>query len=175
MPRRRILLIASVLALAGRVNATHQQDNLRGLTAADLCPPTSYVYIDEEEDDEIAAQLDESLDKYSMLYSIPYGDPKTCTVYQTFVVDTFKSSGRYVYTVEFALELKKDARISLPEPSSTDEKASDRTLTVKEVQLWSDRGFGTIADAKSIPNMSLEQVRDYYEAFALAWKATHKK
>lgn len=174
---RRIFFAACVLALTGNAFAAGQQDNLRGLTAADLCPPTAFVYVDDDEQEDIAMKLDEALDKYSTLYSIPYGDPKTCTVNQTFVVDSFKSesNSRYVYAVEFSLELKNDTKINLPLPMGKGTNNTERTLSVKYVQFWNDRGYGTVANVKSVPDMSVEQVRDYYEAFALAWKATHKK
>ncbi len=184
MKSARRLTVLSLLCWCSAALADEQQDNLRGLTGPDLCPPSAYVYVDDNEDSALSSKLDEALDRYATLYSIPYGDPKTCTVTQSLVVDTFKSSGKYVYSIKFLLELRRSVTVALPYPSVGSATAIPsipgpaahaRTLDVKYLQVWHDQGFGLISDSKNIPDVSLEQLRNYYEAFALAWKATHRK
>lgn len=171
--------LAPLLLVLGAAAAQDAQGNLRGLVNADLCPPQAYVYVDEKEDGDFAA-LDAQLDKYAALYGLSYGDPRTCTVYQTFTVDTFKAAGgRYVFTAAFELELRGEARVTLSPPASAPIPArpqaapAARTLTAERLRLWGDQGYGLISRA-NIEDTAATQAREYYEAFALAWKATHK-
>lgn len=176
-----LLLTLGVTGLAAAQDAPG--DNLRGLVSADLCPPQAYVYIDEEEDDDLAADLDAQLDKYAALYGLSYGDPRTCTVYQTFTVDTFKvSGGRYVFSAAFELEVRGEATVVLSTPPVAAaaiparpqaEKPAARTLTVERVRLWNDQGYGLLSRS-GVEDAAARQAREYYEAFALAWKSTHK-
>lgn len=180
MPRPVLSLLLLAALLCGAAQA-ESKDNLRGLTAADLCPPTAFVYLDDEEQTDMAADVDAALEKYATLYSLPYGDPKTCTVNQTFVVDSFKSrSGKYVYSAAFTLETRREAAVILPMPQTkmppaTPPSKTERRLTLEYVTLWSDRGYGLLNSADEIGDMAVQEVRDYYENFALAWKATHKR
>ncbi len=164
--RRTLLTLAALMTLPGIARADHQQGNLRLLTAADLCPPISYVYVDDEEQEDLAVEVDEQLARYATLYGIGYGDPKTCTVAQVFTVDAFEGrDGRYLYALDLNVELVKDARVTL----------GTRTLTASHLQLWSSSGYGSVSDADALAEMATGSVRDYYEEFALAWKATHSK
>ncbi|WP_034387156.1 hypothetical protein [Deinococcus sp. YIM 77859] len=161
---RRALLLTVLTLLLGTARADHQQGNLRALTGADLCPPVSYVYLDDEEQEEIAVEVDKQLMRYAALYGIPFGDPKTCTVAQIFAVDAFQSrDGRVLYAVDLELELLGDARVTL----------GNRQFTASHLQLWSASGYGAVASPKDLVNMAMSSVRDYYEDFALEWKAAH--
>ena len=176
-------LLAPLLLTLGVAAAQQAQGNLRGLESADLCPPQAYVYVDEKEDEDFAADLDAQLDKYAALYGVSYGDPRTCTVYQTFTVDTFKAAGgRYVFTAAFEIELRGEAGVVLGTLAPTSsviparppaEKPAPRTLTAERLRLWGDQGYGLISRA-NVEDTAATQAREYYEAFALAWKATHK-
>ena len=180
-PARFLAPLLLTLGAAGPAAAQDAPDNLRGLVNADLCPPQAYVYVDEKEDEDFAAELDAQLDKYAALYGVSYGDPRTCTVYQTFTVDTFKAAGgRYVFTAAFELELRGEARVNLSAtaasgtvPARPQAAPAPRTLTVERLRLWGDQGYGLISRA-NVEDTAATQVREYYEAFALAWKATHK-
>ena len=159
-------VLAALLTVSGPGLATHQQGNLRGLTGADLCPPVAYVYLDDEEQEDLAVELDKRLARYATLYSVPFGDPKTCTVAQEFTIDAFEArGGRILYSLELTLELVKDARVTL----------GTRTLTASHLQLWSSSGYGSVADEDELADLAAEQVRDYYEGLALEWKAAHNK
>lgn len=156
--------LAALLALPSPALATHQQGNLRGLTGADLCPPAAYVYLDDEEQEDLAVELDGRLARYATLYSVPFGDPKTCTVTQEFTIDAFEGrDGRILYSLDLTLELVKDARVTL----------GTRTLNVTHLQLWSSSGYGSVAGEDDLADMAAEQVRDSYEDFALEWRAAH--
>lgn len=160
--RRTLLTLMALMTLPGTARADHQQGNLRLLTAADLCPPISYVYVDDKEQEDLAVEVDEQLARYA----IGYGDPKTCTVAQVFTVDAFKGrDGRYLYALDLKVELVKDARVTL----------GTRSLTASHLQLWSSSGYGSVPDADALAEMATESVRDHYEEFALVWKATHSK
>ncbi|GAA5511424.1 hypothetical protein Dcar01_00133 [Deinococcus carri] len=164
--RRALLPLAALLTLPGPALATHQQGNLRALTSADLCPPTSYIYLDDKEQEELEVRVDEQLVRYATLYGIPFGDPKTCTVAQIFSVDAFKTrDGRILYSLDLGLELLKDAQVTL----------GSRNLTASHLQLWSTSAYGGVANADELANMATESARTYYEELALAWKATHGK
>ncbi|SMB91021.1 hypothetical protein [Deinococcus hopiensis] len=158
--------LVALLALSGLALADHQQGNLRGLTGPDLCPPVSYVYFEDEEQDDLAAEVDAQLARYAQLYSVPYGDPKTCTVAQVFTVAAFQArDGRVLYSVQLSVELVKDARVTL----------GSRTLSAAHLQLWSFSGYGSVAGEDALAGMATEQVRDSYEELALDWKSTHSK
>ncbi|GBF05728.1 hypothetical protein DAERI_050237 [Deinococcus aerius] len=164
--RRALLTLTALTTLSGTAGADHQQGNLRTLTAADLCPPISYVYVDDEEQEDLAVEVDEQLARYATLYAIPYGDPKTCTVAQVFTIDAFEGrDGRYLYAVDLDIELVKDAQVTL----------GTRRLTASHLQLWSTSGYGSVPDADALAEMATTSARDYYEEFALDWKATHPK
>ncbi|WP_157464961.1 hypothetical protein [Deinococcus apachensis] len=164
--RRALLTLTALMILPGTALAEHQQGNLRTLTATDLCPPISYVYVDDEEQEDLAVEVDEQLARYATLYAIPYGDPKTCTVAQVFTVDAFESrDGRYLYAVDLDVELVKDAQVTI----------GTHRLTASHLQLWSTSGYGSVPDADALAEMATNSVRDYYEEFALDWKATHPK
>lgn len=163
---RALPLLAALLLLPAPALAEHQRGNLRGLTAADLCPPVSYVYLDDEEQEELEAGVDEQLVRYATLYSVPFGDPKTCTVTQSFVVDAFKAEdGRVLYSLSLEVGLRADARVSL----------GSRTLTVSGLQLWAASGYGSVRNAAALADAATGNVREYYEDFALDWKAVHGK
>lgn len=162
--RRALLTLTALAILSGPARADHQQANLRGLTGADLCPPVSYVYLDDEEQEELAVEVDKQLMRYAALYGIPFGDPKTCKVAQIFAVDAFRArDGRVLYSVDLSLELLGDARVSL----------GNRQLTVSHLQLWFTSGYGSLSSPAELVNMATSSVRDYYEDFALEWKAAH--
>ncbi|MBI0446108.1 MULTISPECIES: hypothetical protein [Deinococcus] len=164
--RRALLTLTALLTLPGPARAEHQQGNLRALTAADLCPPIAYVYVDDEEQEDLAVAVDEQLARYAALYAIPYGDPKTCTVAQIFTVDAFQTrDGNFLYSLELSAELVHDARVTL----------GNRTLTASHLQLWSVAGYGSVPDAEALDQVATDHVRNYYEEFALDWKATHGK
>lgn len=164
--KRAFLTLTALLTLPGGAHADHQRGNLRGVTAADLCPPVAYVYIDDEEQEDLAVDLDAQLARYATLYSVPFGDPKTCTVDQIFVVDAFEArNGDLLYSLDLSVELSGDARVTL----------GTRTLTASHLQLWSVSGYGSVRDVGSLADMATESVRDYYEEFALDWKATHSR
>ncbi|GMA14576.1 hypothetical protein E5F05_10170 [Deinococcus metallilatus] len=164
--RRALLTLTALLTLSGPAQANHQQGNLRALTAADLCPPLAYVYVDDQEQEDLAVAADEQLARSATLYDIPFGDPKTCTVAQIYTLDAFQTrDGRFLYSLELSLELVKDAQVRL----------GSRTLTASHLQLWSTSGYGSVPDAEALAALAAERVRPYYEEFALAWKATHPK
>ncbi|EYB67354.1 hypothetical protein DEIPH_ctg044orf0083 [Deinococcus phoenicis] len=162
--RPALLLLPALLTLTGTAHADHQQGNLRPLTAADLCPPTSYVYLDDQEQEDLELKVDEQLIRYATLYAVPFGDPKTCTVAQLYNVDAFRAEdGRVLYSLSFSLELLKDARITL----------GTRTLTASHLQLWSTAAYGSLPGVSALASAAAENARTSYEDFALAWKATH--
>ena len=166
-PMRRALLVPLALAfLLGTARADHQQDNLRPLTAADLCPPVAYAYVDDEEQEDLAVALDEQLDRYATLYGVPYGDPKTCTVAQIFTLDAFKGrDGRMLYALDLSVQAVKPARLTV----------GAHTFEARALELWSTSGYGSVSSAEGLEEMAVESVREYYEELALAWKATHRK
>lgn len=164
--KRALLTLAALATLPSTAHAEHQRGNLRGLTAADLCPPISYVYVDDQEDEDLAVEVDERLARYATLYGVPFGDPKTCTVAQIFTVDAYEArDGKLLYTLDLSVELPGDARVSL----------GSRTLTARHLQLWSVAGYGSVEDVDALGDLVTESVRDYYEEFALDWKATHAR
>ncbi|MBB5235056.1 hypothetical protein [Deinococcus budaensis] len=163
---RALLTLAALAALPSTAHAEHQQGNLRGLTAADLCPPIAYVYVDEQEDEDLAVAVDERLARYATLYGLPFGDPKTCTVAQIFTVTASEArDGKLLYTLDLSLEVPGEARVSL----------GNRTLTARHLQLWSVSGYGSVAGVGALADLATESVRDYYEEFALDWKAAHAR
>lgn len=161
---RALLVLTTLALLAPPAGADHQQANLRPLVAADLCPPFSSVYVDDEEIEDLAALLDEQLLRYATLYGVPYGDPKTCTVQQIFSADAFETEdGDYLYSIELRLQLRPDVRVTL----------GTRQFMVRALELWSTSGYGRAADAPGLVRSLTNSVRDYYEDLALEWKATH--
>lgn len=166
MRRALLTLTALTTLLPGMAGAEHQQGNLRTLTAADLCPPVSYVYVDDEEQEDLAVEVDAQLARYATLYAVPYGDPKTCTVAQILTLDAFKArDGRYLYAMDLDVELLKDTQLTL----------GTRQFTASHLQLWSTSGYGSVADVDALADMATESARDYYEDFALDWKAAHPR
>ncbi|WP_104991071.1 hypothetical protein [Deinococcus sp. NW-56] len=162
--KKPLLALTALALLTPLAGADHQQGNLRALTAADLCPPVAYVYVDDEEVEDLAVLLDEQLMRYATLYGVPSGDPKTCTVQQVFSVDAFETEdGDYLYTIDLSLQLRPDVRVTL----------GSRQLTVKALELWSSSGYGRATDAPGLVRTLTNNVRAYYEDLALAWKATH--
>lgn len=163
---RALLTLSALLLLSGPARADHQRGNLRGLSTADLCPPVAYVFLDDEEQEELETGLDEQLVRYATLYSVPFGDPKTCTVTQSFNVDAFEGAdGRILYSLSLELGLRGDVRVML----------GTRTLTLSGLQLWSSSGYGSVQRTEALLNAAAENVRAYYEDFALDWKAVHGK
>ncbi|MCP2013813.1 hypothetical protein L1280_000941 [Deinococcus sp. HSC-46F16] len=162
--KKALLVLAALALLTPPAGADHQQGNLRSLVAADLCPPVASVYVDDEESDDLGAALDEQLMRYATLYGVPSGDPKTCTVQQIFSVDAFETEdGEFLYALDLSLQLRPDVRVTL----------GSRQLTVKALELWSTSGYGRAADAAGLVRTLTNNVRAYYEDFALEWKATH--
>lgn len=162
--KKPLLALTALALLTPLAGADHQQANLRALTAADLCPPVAYVYVDDEEVEDLAVLLDEQLMRYATLYGVPSGDPKTCTTEQIFAVDAFETEdGDYLYALDLSVQLRPDARVTL----------GGRQLTVKALELWSTSGYGAAADPEGLVRTLTNSVRAYYEELALAWKATH--
>lgn len=161
---RALTVLTALALLTPPAGADHQQANLRPLVAADLCPPIAYVYVDDEEAEDLGALLDEQLMRYATLYGVPSGDPKTCTVEQIFAVDAFEAEdGQHLYSLDLSLQLRSDARVTL----------GSRQFTVKALELWSTSGYGAAADSGGLVRTLTNNVRAYYEDFALEWKATH--
>ncbi|MDL2345010.1 hypothetical protein QOL99_12735 [Deinococcus sp. MIMF12] len=161
---RALLVLTALVLLTPPAGADHQQANLRSLVAADLCPPVAYVYVDDEEEEDLGVLLDEQLMRYATLYGVPYGDPRTCTVEQIFAVDAFEAEGGdYLYALDLNLQLRADARVTL----------GSRQLTVKALELCATSGYGRAADAAGLTRTLINNVRAYSEEFALEWKATH--
>ncbi|MPY66148.1 hypothetical protein F8S09_05475 [Deinococcus sp. SDU3-2] len=162
--RKALLALTALAFLTPPAGADHQQDNLRPLLAADLCPPVAYVYVDDEESEDLGVALDEQLMRYATLYGVPSGDPKTCTVQQIFSVDAFETEdGDFLYALDLSVQLRPDARVTL----------GSRQFTVKALELWSTSGYGRAADAEGLVRTLTNNVRAYYEELALSWKATH--
>ena len=162
--KKALLVLAALALLTPPAGADHQQGNLRSLVASDLCPPVAYVYVDDEESEDLGVALDEQLMRYATLYGVPSGDPKTCTTEQIFAVDAFETEdGDYLYALDLSVQLRPDARVTL----------GGRQLTVKALELWSSSGYGRATDAPGLVRTLTNNVRAYYEELALAWKATH--
>lgn len=163
LPVRPLLTaLALGFTLAG---ATNQAPNLRQFKPSDLCPPAAYVTLDDKEDSDLAAALEEQLDKYATLYGIRYGDPKTCTLDHFLTVDAFEGNdGRYSYVIEMGIEL----------PGEVSATVGGRSVKLKTPKIWSSIYYGSYTDLDALKEGVTDKTRNYYDEFALDWKATHK-
>ncbi len=162
--RPALLLALTLLSCAAAQSASTQASNLRDLSLADLCPPTAYVTIDDEDDGELAADIEGQLDKYATLYGLRYGDAKGCTAASYLSVDAFKlKGGTYSYLIEFGVELRGDVRLTL----------GSRNVTVAAPRVWTNSYYGSYATLENLRDGVTDRVRDYYDEFALDWRAAH--
>ena len=162
--RPALPLALTVFTCTAALAASTQSSNLHDLSGSDLCPPTAYVTIDDEDDGELAADIEGQLDKYATLYGLKYGDSKTCSATTYLSVDAFKTkAGAYSYLIEFGVELRGDVRASLGE----------RTVTVSAPRIWTNSYYGSYSSLDNLKDGVTDRVRDYYDEFALDWRAAH--
>ncbi|MFC4453057.1 hypothetical protein [Deinococcus sonorensis] len=165
LKRPAALLTLLALATAGHALAQDQAGNLRGLKAEQLCPPSAQVTVDDDDNSEVAAELEQRMERYATLYGLSYGDPKTCLVDQTLTLDTFQTDDKvYAYVVELSLELRGAAPVTV----------GGSALTVQRLKLWSNVYYGSNDDLDALLDHAVDRARDYYEELALDWKASHK-
>lgn len=162
---RSAALLTLLGLLATAQAASNQAANLRDLKDADLCPPAAYVTLDDKSDDALAADLEGQLDKYATLYGLQYGDPKTCLASPFLSVDAFKTSrGNYSYIIEFGVELEGDAQLSV----------GGRSFAVNTPKIWSNLYYGVYSSLSDLKGGVADKVRDYFDEFALDWRASHR-
>ncbi|ADV66753.1 hypothetical protein [Deinococcus maricopensis] len=167
---KRTLLLPMVAALAAASTpalADHQSGNLRDFTAADLCPPSVYVTVDDEDDDDFAADLEKDLVGALTKAGIRTGNSKTCLADLTVSIDAYTDDDeKLTYATKINLDL------DLADPTTL--TLGTRRLRVSYITLWDSTAYGTFNDTDEFYDQLADNLQEDLAGFIADWKTAHR-